>query len=253
VYIDPVTNQIEHKVFRKARNSLERIPWASHHPKDVKKGTFIGEMSRLATLSSKPCHYSEACKELGLLYIARGYPADLVKAWIKEHSAKRWRSRLGEPKADDDVFVLKSCFNQAWSMFNAHELGRLVCETWHKELQSIEDSHARLTANEPNDEFKDFLSGKTKTIGGGGAVDDPVGSHRADVFIRTLRRIPGSQHLDFVEILDVRKVGFTDRQWLVSRKRNRNLFDFVASLKKSVLAKVDHDQIMIDDMGVWGQ
>ncbi|MFL4368795.1 hypothetical protein, partial [Enterobacter asburiae] len=52
VYIDPLTGQVEHTPYRKALNHKERIPWASHHPKDVKKGTYIGEMSRLATLSS---------------------------------------------------------------------------------------------------------------------------------------------------------------------------------------------------------
>ena len=93
VYIDPVTNQVEHKPFRKARNNLERIPWASHHPTDVKKGTFIGEMSRLATLSSKPEHYLEALKDLASLYVVRGYPVNLVKHWLKEYTAIRWRSK----------------------------------------------------------------------------------------------------------------------------------------------------------------
>jgi hypothetical protein len=45
VYIDLASNKVEHKPFRKARNHLERIPWASHHLADVKRGTFIGEMS----------------------------------------------------------------------------------------------------------------------------------------------------------------------------------------------------------------
>ena len=46
-------NCLQHKPFRKARSHQERIPWISHHPFDVKRGTFIGEMSRLATLSSQ--------------------------------------------------------------------------------------------------------------------------------------------------------------------------------------------------------
>jgi len=41
VYIDPSSGQVEHKPFHKARNHLECIPWTSHHPKDVKKGTFV--------------------------------------------------------------------------------------------------------------------------------------------------------------------------------------------------------------------
>jgi len=45
VYIDPVTSQIRHQPYQKKLNHKERIPWVSHHPKDVKRGTYIGEMS----------------------------------------------------------------------------------------------------------------------------------------------------------------------------------------------------------------
>jgi hypothetical protein len=130
VFIDPVTRTIEHKPFCKALNHLEHIPWASHHPKDVKKGTFIGEMSRLAVLSSRPQFYLDACHELGLMYIARRYPVDLVTHWLKEYSALRWRMQLGEPKAVDEVLALKSVYNQAWEKFNVHDLQQTVVSTW---------------------------------------------------------------------------------------------------------------------------
>ena len=124
VYIDPVSGKIEHKPYRKALNHHERIPWASHHPKDVKKGTFLGEMSRLATLSSRLEHYLEAIKDLGDLYLGRGYPDLLVKRWIKDNLAKRWESRLAQPTEEgaSGVFVLKSQFNPIWEKFNVKEL-----------------------------------------------------------------------------------------------------------------------------------
>src|SRR5580693_4225417 len=65
---------LQHMPYRKAGNSQERIPWISAHPYDVKRGTFLGEMSRLATLSSKVEHYSAAMRGLVTLYIHRGYP-----------------------------------------------------------------------------------------------------------------------------------------------------------------------------------
>ena len=89
IYLDPMTKQIGHKPYRKPLNHRERIPWASHHPKDVKKGTYAGEMSRLATLSSNIDHYSDAVKDLQILYRARGYPGELVKKWTKENYVKR--------------------------------------------------------------------------------------------------------------------------------------------------------------------
>ena len=77
VYIDS-DNTIQWKPYRKPGNHLERIPWDSAHPIDVKRGTFIGELSRLATLSSKLEHYLEASRFLAELYVARGYPLAVI-------------------------------------------------------------------------------------------------------------------------------------------------------------------------------
>jgi hypothetical protein len=52
IYVDPISMSLQWKPFRKARNNLECIPFASHHPADIKRGTFLGEMSRMAVLSS---------------------------------------------------------------------------------------------------------------------------------------------------------------------------------------------------------
>jgi hypothetical protein len=40
IYIDQVTGKIEHRPFPKAHSHLEQIPFVSHHPLDVHKGTF---------------------------------------------------------------------------------------------------------------------------------------------------------------------------------------------------------------------
>ena len=77
VYLDPADGSVQHKPYKKPMNHRERIPWTSAHPKDVKKGTFTGEMSRLAVLSSKPEHYLEAIADLQNLYIACRYPTNL--------------------------------------------------------------------------------------------------------------------------------------------------------------------------------
>jgi hypothetical protein len=131
LYIDPKSNQVEHLPYRKPLNHLERIPWASHHPPDVKRGTFYGEMSRLATLSSQQLHYLDAIKGLKYLYIARGYPPVLLNKWIKAQSAKRWRQRLDEPREDtSELFVLKSEFNPAWQDFNIKNLFYEIKNVW---------------------------------------------------------------------------------------------------------------------------
>ncbi|KEP45355.1 reverse transcriptase, partial [Rhizoctonia solani 123E] len=55
---------LEYRPHRKNGNHLERVPWISAHPLDVKKGTFMGELSRLATLSSSDVIYYDACVDL---------------------------------------------------------------------------------------------------------------------------------------------------------------------------------------------
>lgn len=139
VYLDPVTKTIEHKPYRKPLHHRERIPWASHHPKDVKKGTYIGEMSRLATLSSRLEHYQEAIADLRSLYVARGYPDALVRKWTLEFYGKRWEDRLGAPTAQENSFVLKSHFNPVWSAFNVHELGKIVTDSWLSSLAEFDE------------------------------------------------------------------------------------------------------------------
>ena len=92
VYIDQGTGQVEHKPYRKARNHLEQITWASKHPNDIKKGKFMGEMSHLATLSSTQANYLEALDHLSKIYVARGYPPDLIKSWLKGNTSKCWQN-----------------------------------------------------------------------------------------------------------------------------------------------------------------
>jgi hypothetical protein len=131
LYKDFRDNTLQHMPYRKARNHMERIPWISHHPLDVKRGTFIGEMSRLATLSSLNSHYCDAVHGLAAMYIARGYPSDLVYKWLSDHIRERWNKRLSViERTTDEVLVLKSVFNTAWNYFSARELGETVLNYW---------------------------------------------------------------------------------------------------------------------------
>src|ERR1700677_1094328 len=100
-------------------------------------------MSRLATLSSTIGTYLEAIKELSSLYVARGYPPELIKCWVKDNTSVRWRGRLGRPEPLGDVFVLKTHFNPIWGSFNVHELGRVVIDHWLEFLERQDDNNRR--------------------------------------------------------------------------------------------------------------
>lgn len=133
IYFDVTTQSIEHRPYQKKNNHLERIPWISSHPKDVLRGAFISEMSRLATLNSTRLGYESSISTLRLLYIGRGYPAKVVEHWAKEQLEKRWLARLEEPKERErGVLVLKSEFNAIWDKFNSHELMNVIRQKWEK-------------------------------------------------------------------------------------------------------------------------
>ena len=126
---------LQHMPYRKIGNHQERIPWISAHPYDVKRGTFLGEMSRLATLSSKLDHYLVAMRGLVALYIRRGYPAVEVHKWLKSNLSKRWERKLvNQTQTAADVLVLKTQYNIAWNYFNAHELGDRIMNYWREWL-----------------------------------------------------------------------------------------------------------------------
>jgi hypothetical protein len=126
------------------------------------------------------------------------------------------------------VFVLKSVYNQAWLSFDVHELGRIVTEAW---ASGLDDEIAQWRDYSLLKD--DYYAGKEITAFEEALADDSV------VLLEAVRYPePGNlYHRDLFKILDVRKLGFFDRDWLVSRKRNRNLFDVVNMLRKSVLLR----------------
>ena len=103
---------LQWKLFRKPLNHFEQIPWISTHPLYVKKGTFVSELSRIATLSSTYASYADACREVADIYIARGYPPMLVVSWLRHNYLACWDNRLKDnKKVAADVLVLKSEYN----------------------------------------------------------------------------------------------------------------------------------------------
>ena len=125
IYIDR-EGCIQHMPYHKACSHQERVPFISHHLMDVKCGTFIKEMSRLATLSSTFMHYKDTIDGLVGLYIKHGYPSNLVMKWMKDKFKTHWEKCISiSSNAEcehNDMLVLKSEFNTAWNYFSAHKL-----------------------------------------------------------------------------------------------------------------------------------
>jgi len=124
-----MTWNVHWQIYRKALNHFERIPWASAHPYVVKRGTFYGELSRLATLSSEYSMYLYAIEEAMLIYRRRGYPESILLKWLEAKKLLAWNNRFSEreQKVDPDKsWFLKSIFNEAWEEFPLKELETTV-------------------------------------------------------------------------------------------------------------------------------
>jgi hypothetical protein len=251
IYIDGDT--IQWKPYSKAGNHLERIPWESSHPTDIKRGTFIGELSRLATLSSKLEHYLEAVHKLSNLYVSRGYPAKIVKAWRKQYVLKRWEVK-DTPKTDREerVIVLKTVFNDVWDNFNVHDLESHMIQTVRK-YTAIWRAREPNTYLRPSDE--DFLipssalSGKNVDVFveefagntfSGRVYQDVVGE-LSDVTAPLLERSclctdpDGGMREELFNLLNYEYWIFGDRRFLISRKKTKNLGDMVTRWRKSMV------------------
>jgi hypothetical protein len=221
IYIDK-DRRLQHMPYRKARNHQERIPWISHHPLDVKRGTYIGEMSRLATLSSQLSDYLSAIQSLAALYCSRGYPSELVSAWSRKYLKERWEQRLSVRDANhtntDDVLVLKSEFNTAWNYFNAKELGDTITGYWR--------------------EWTD--RGIRGELGNNSLYPEYISGHDADINLApgcpTVAVMLGGRRVD---VPDVRRLNILNKRMIVSRKRTKNLFDLTSLWKKIVITSID--------------
>lgn len=219
-------SRLQHKPFRKEHNHMERIPWISNHPYDVKRGTFSGELSRLATLSTTLPVYLGAVREVVALYIKRGYPADEVYKWNRTYIEERWKKRLAvhdSTGADEGVLVLKSTYNPAWNYFNAKELGDSIFNYWNEWYERAERWEWDMS-----DRARPFPPPNPDQLGSLSSGGAP-GS--------TIKVCPPGRELFWIP--DIRKMHIVDKRVIVSKKRGRNMFDLTSLWKKMVLQKLD--------------
>jgi hypothetical protein len=135
-------NKLQYMSYCKQCSHQERIPWIFHHPLDIKRVTYIGEMPQLATISSTHSIYCNAIKGLASLYIVHGYPGELVYKWTEKNILEQWNKCFNDNKdKHDQVLVLKSEFNTTWNYFNASELGSTILEFWRDWLTHTEENN----------------------------------------------------------------------------------------------------------------
>jgi hypothetical protein len=212
-------NSLQWLPYRKARNHQERIPWISAHPYDVKRGTFYGEMSRLAVLSSKYTTYVDALKGLVNLYLHRGYPAQEVQKWLRNSAQDRWiKKHTARERDSTSVLVLKSEYNLAWNYFSARELGETVIGYWRQWLQKAD----------------------LREFGPGFPAPPAALTRETDVGYR-LDVSWEDENGNLFGYPDLRKYmpNMLESRVIVSKKRTRNLLDLANTWKTTVLAQLE--------------
>ena len=224
-YLFKKNNKLEWRPYVKAGNNRERIPWVSHHPIDVKRGVYIGELSRLSVICSNKEIYIEAIRDLNTLYCIRGYPEKLVISWCKKNMQERWDARFNKranQTADEGVLVLKTRFDDVWNWFSATELGKTITEYWEEWYTRAEQGRY---LNDPSRPFPKPDEDNRLLLN----------DVRPDLFTRV--QVDGEEEM----VPDLRKIGVLGRRWIVSRKRTTNLFDLTNQWKKIVFRKLDED------------
>jgi hypothetical protein len=229
LYIDS-DGSLQHMPYRKAGNHMERIPFVSNHPEDVKRGAIIGEISRMAVLSSTFDNYKTALDGLFVLYVRRGYPEAWLEPIFKREAQKRYNQRLGETSEDltvpgkpdsEEVIVLKSEFNTAWDFFSAKELGNIVHDSWRTYLEGAEKGEypiSPMLGRELGDLASTDVDLMTELQDSGG--------------IGTGWTIDWRKY----SLPDIRKLTFgSSARWIVSRRRTIQLKDMVSTWKRTMI------------------
>jgi hypothetical protein len=169
----------------------------------------------------------EAVRDLHALFHLRGYPIPLIMSWCKKNLQERWEKRFALRNADtgeESVLVLKTRFDDVWNWFSATELGNTITKYWEEWYERAETG--RYSTTDVSRPFPEYDS----------ELDHGVTDVKPGLFAEVLS---SSGETNWVP--DLRKIGLLRSRWIVSRKRNTNLFDLANVWKKIVFQQLDEN------------
>ncbi|PPQ89462.1 hypothetical protein CVT25_012963, partial [Psilocybe cyanescens] len=177
----------------------------------------------------------------------RGYPEKLIMSWCKKNIQERWEKRYDEvwnwfsaaelgkavteywsewytraEKGEFSISASRPFIKPIWNWFSAAELGKAVTEYWSEWYTRAENGDYSISASRP------FIKPSDDEVHG---LDDV----KPDLF--AVIPVDGED----VHVPDLRKIGLLGSRWIVSRKRNTNLFDLANVWKKTVFRKLDEN------------
>ena len=135
-------DSIVFRPYRKPLNYYERLPFSSSHPLLVKRGAFLGEMSRMACLCSFKKDYKTAVYQVLDIYLHRGYPIGMLNFWMKNNYKSKWQSRVLKEKdtnEEQEHLWLKSEYNPLWSKIDLPRIFSTMSDELKRNFPSLKD------------------------------------------------------------------------------------------------------------------
>lgn len=140
IWLNHRTGRVEFCPYNKPLNHYERIPWDSAHPVWMKRGSFAGELSRFASISSERKYYVAAVRQLQQTYLSRGYPDRVINKWTKDKYDKYWASTIAVKHEDMIPLILKTYINPVWEGISMEEVHAAMRRAWFSDPESdVED------------------------------------------------------------------------------------------------------------------
>jgi hypothetical protein len=132
-------SRLFYKPYRKPLNHLERIPFSSAHPLWMKKGAYVGEIARVANLSSTWEIYENSLRDLRAIYLNRDYHDALLRSWTHKEKLKRWEAKFKEKEVDEipPRFYIKSVTAAIWDCLDLSRPFKNMTSVWRDWLDTI--------------------------------------------------------------------------------------------------------------------
>jgi len=130
VFKEP-SGEIGVKPFFKPLNHYQYLPWNSGHPLSVKKGIVKTELLRYRFSSSRKKYFVEARSLLCTRLRRRGYPARVLKAWLKQVSWKHPLDDSSQGKITREPKELaKTEYNPVWNIVSLQPAWEEMTRAW---------------------------------------------------------------------------------------------------------------------------
>lgn len=124
----PGSSTIDYKSYGKPFKHFMGIPRESSHPVTIKHAGFIGEVTRLATCSSKLFFYNAAIAVYREILVACGYPHRVLpsraKDFINQGSVSAQSSNVTD--APPHPLIIKTEYNNVWNNIQISRIREVI-------------------------------------------------------------------------------------------------------------------------------